>query len=216
MATESFVFLRSFEEAAQQLDDELRLQFYNALILYGLFGELPEDVDPVVKALVILCAPNIDSAKSRRENGKKGGAPTGNQNARKTTKKQPKTTIGCLKNKGVENKTTEYIYDVDVDVDVENKEKSKPEKKARFARPSFQDVSDYCHEKGYVFDTNRFYDYYESNGWMVGKNPMKDWKAAVRSWASREHPPEQKKYGNYMQRSTVDDIGTEYISEVTS
>lgn len=57
----------------------------------------------------------------------------------------------------------------------------KPQK--RFMKPTHDDVSNYCMEKGITnVDPDRFIDYYESNGWKVGKNPMKDWKAAVRTW----------------------------------
>ena len=54
----------------------------------------------------------------------------------------------------------------------------------RFKPPCLADVEEYVKEKGYTgFDCERFIDFYESKGWMVGKNKMKDWKAAVRNWA---------------------------------
>ena len=56
----------------------------------------------------------------------------------------------------------------------------------RFAPPTLEEVQSYSSEKGYHIDCQRFIDYYESNGWKVGRNPMKDWKAAVRSWAARD------------------------------
>ena len=49
-------------------------------------------------------------------------------------------------------------------------------------RPTLEDVKAYCQERGNRVDPERFIDYYTSNGWKVGKNPMKDWKAAVRTW----------------------------------
>ena len=52
----------------------------------------------------------------------------------------------------------------------------------RFTAPSFEDVKAYCEERKNNVDAERFIDYYTANGWKVGKNPMKDWKAAVRSW----------------------------------
>lgn len=52
----------------------------------------------------------------------------------------------------------------------------------RFIPPSVEDVREYIAEKGYHVDAERFIDYYTSNGWMVGKNRMKDWKATVRNW----------------------------------
>ena len=59
----------------------------------------------------------------------------------------------------------------------------KPPTRHRFSPPSVEDVREYCKEKGYNVDPERFVDYYTSNGWKVGSNPMKDWKAAVRKWA---------------------------------
>ena len=52
----------------------------------------------------------------------------------------------------------------------------------RFAPPTLDEVQAYCEERGNNVDPERFIDYYTSNGWRVGKNPMRDWKAAVRSW----------------------------------
>ena len=73
----------------------------------------------------------------------------------------------------------------------------KPPARTRFCPPSVDDVKSYCMEKGYNIDPQRFVDYYESNGWMVGRNKMKDWRAAVRGWSSREQekaqPVEKKK-----------------------
>lgn len=56
----------------------------------------------------------------------------------------------------------------------------------RFSRPSVEDVSEYIAEKGYTVDAQHFIDYYEANGWKVGRNPMRDWRAAVRTWQQRE------------------------------
>lgn len=52
----------------------------------------------------------------------------------------------------------------------------------RFTPPTYEQVSTYCKERNNTVDAERFYDFYESKGWMVGKNKMKDWKAAVRNW----------------------------------
>ena len=50
--------------------------------------------------------------------------------------------------------------------------------------PSLEEVASYCRERGNHVDPHYFHSYYESNGWRVGRNPMRDWKAAVRSWES--------------------------------
>lgn len=63
----------------------------------------------------------------------------------------------------------------------------------RFTPPTVDEVEAYAKEKGYAgFSAERFVDYYESKGWVVGKSPMKDWKAAVRGWASRDDKPTGK------------------------
>ena len=60
----------------------------------------------------------------------------------------------------------------------------------RFIPPTVDQVREYCEERGNRVDPQRFVDYYSSNGWMVGKNKMKDWKAAVRTWEQKD-----KQYG---------------------
>lgn len=65
------------------------------------------------------------------------------------------------------------------------------ENNKRFIKPSVNDIADYCNNNNYNIDAERFYDYYESKGWKVGKAPMKDWKAAVRMW-SRNNKQENK------------------------
>lgn len=52
----------------------------------------------------------------------------------------------------------------------------------RFIKPTLEQVKQYCIERNNNVDCDRFVNYYESNGWKVGKSPMKDWKAAVRNW----------------------------------
>jgi len=51
-----------------------------------------------------------------------------------------------------------------------------------FAKPTIEDLAAYCKERGNGVDVEKFLNHYDSNGWKVGRNPMKDWKAAVRTW----------------------------------
>ena len=71
----------------------------------------------------------------------------------------------------------------------------------RFAPPAIDDVKAYCAERKNTVDAQHWYDYYSSNGWKVGKNPMKDWKAAVRTWEkngySNPAPPTEKVYEEF-------------------
>ena len=61
----------------------------------------------------------------------------------------------------------------------------------RFAPPTLEEIQLYCRERKNYVNPIQFYNYYTANGWKVGKNPMKDWKAAVRTWEQRD--AEQKK-----------------------
>jgi hypothetical protein len=68
-----------------------------------------------------------------------------------------------------------------------NKEESivndtKEERRKRFLPPSLDEVTKYCIERGNSVNAEQFIDFYTANGWKVGKNSMKDWKAAVRTW----------------------------------
>lgn len=56
------------------------------------------------------------------------------------------------------------------------------DKVKRFVPPSIEDVTAYCLERGKGVDPEKWYNHYTANGWKVGKNPMKDWRAAVRTW----------------------------------
>lgn len=55
-----------------------------------------------------------------------------------------------------------------------------------FTPPNIQDVRAYCQERGNKVDPENFWDFYQSKNWMIGKNKMKDWKAAVRTWERSE------------------------------
>ena len=62
----------------------------------------------------------------------------------------------------------------------------KPPTRHKFSPPTVNEVKTYCQEQGYSVDAERFVSYYESNGWMVGRNKMKNWQAAVSNWNGKE------------------------------
>lgn len=68
---------------------------------------------------------------------------------------------------------------------LEEGEKTKRKEK-RFVPPTLEEVQAYITENNYIIDAQKFIDYYQSNGWIVGKTKMKDWKATVRGWERRE------------------------------
>tara|TARA_R110001592_G_scaffold75769_1_gene229203 strand:+ start:2922 stop:3584 length:663 start_codon:yes stop_codon:yes gene_type:complete len=76
----------------------------------------------------------------------------------------------------------EGISPVDV-AGIEGEITKKPVLK-RFKKPSTDELTLYCNERKNNVDVFKFFNFYESNGWKVGKNPMKDWKASIRTWES--------------------------------
>ena len=116
------------------------------------------------------------------------------------------------------NRYTEKEKEKEIEIDIEKEtEVSKgetdvsppPTKTKRFIKPSLDEVRSYCQERHNNVDAERFIDYYESNGWKVGKNPMKDWKAAVRTWERRSYnEPIQQPAPN------IADIPDEELSEM--
>ena len=65
--------------------------------------------------------------------------------------------------------------------------------KNTFIRPTAEQINEYSKEIGFTLDGSQFIDHYEARGWLIGKNPMKDWKAAVRTWKrnSNQFTPQQ-------------------------
>lgn len=96
---------------------------------------------------------------------------------------------------------------LDIDIDLEKKKSEKEKetntKQTRFVKPSLDELVAYKQEHKLNVDCNKFFDFYESKGWMVGKNHMKDWRAAMRNWSSRERPEKPRagnKFMNFEQR----------------
>ena len=91
--------------------------------------------------------------------------------------------------------TTQYSIGKDSIDKVNIKENNTKEKSSRFSPPSLEEVTAFCKERNNNIDPEQFIAFYESKGWKIGKNPMKDWKAAVITWERRwkeEHPEEEK------------------------
>ena len=79
-----------------------------------------------------------------------------------------------------------------------NNKNNKNNNHSIFIPPTKEDVEQYCDEKGiFGFDAERFIDYYTSKGWMIGKNKMKDWKAAVRTWLRNDRERQKQKEQEY-------------------
>lgn len=138
-----------------------------------------------------------ERSKTNRENGSKGGRPP-------ETEVNPKNPVGYIETQETEAKRE----NPKIEGRVQNSELRIQSSEARsgtdaakpprstFLPPSLEEVQAYCRERGNEVDSQRFIDFYASNGWKVGKNPMKDWKAAVRTWESNGYdtPKKSPKY----------------------
>ncbi|WP_208103238.1 hypothetical protein [Myroides sp. LoEW2-1] len=172
----------------------------------------------------------LKRAISNRENGKKGGAPKGNNNATKQPNQPKKTTQNnpplerererereskreiednILLEKELKNKTTkienidEVVFEEVNSTDLKSEEISqkKVAPKKRFSKPTIVEIREYCFERNNQVNPEKFFDHYESNGWMVGKTKMKDWKAAIRTWEKNTfNNQNQNKNGQQQER----------------
>lgn len=183
---------------------EQRGELFTAILCYAA-GEPVLDLDAAADMAFSFIRERMDrdsaaymeKVEKRREAGKLGGRPKANGFSEKQEK--AKKTNGFSEKQN--NPDTVPVTDTVSVFEKESKEKS-----LRFSPPARQDVADYCKEKGFSdFDVERFVDYYTSNGWMVGKSKMKDWKAAVRNWARAGTAPRPNntrgnKFSNFEQR----------------
>lgn len=200
MAKDSFIFHLENAEDLEDLTLEEQGMILTALIHYTKTGEEPDFEDRAVRAAWRPIFRRLKSdmeyyeerCERNSQNGAKGGAPKGNQNARKTAQnnpKQPKTT----ENNPEQPKTSLSDSDSDIDTDYEKKKvPTEPKKKSgeRFSPPTPEEVQEYCQEKSLRnVDPQQFVDFYASKGWKVGNQPMKDWRAATRNWNSRQKSP---------------------------
>lgn len=112
-------------------------------------------------------------------------------------RKQKKLTQSRNLEEILEKSTPEIEIELEIEKKIEKEidsSASTTTKRKRFEKPSISDIKQYCMERNNNVNAEHFFDYYESNGWKVGKNSMKDWKAAVRTWERSEYrKPNSKK-----------------------
>ena len=156
--------------------------------------ELPCTNDrPLVGVMLSLILPQIDN----RIAGSKGGIASRNNKKANISPPTIPTTIPTTALKLSQDKLSQDELSGD------NNEAPPKATRARtkFTPPSLEEVQAYCTERGNTVDAQRFVDYYASKGWVIGKSPMKDWKAAVRNWERRE-----REQGTTLQTFETDDF----------
>ena len=104
----------------------------------------------------------------------------------------------------------------DIEIEKDSSAKSTTTKRKRFEKPTLSQIEQYCIERNNTVNAEQFFDYYESNGWKVGKNSMKDWKAAVRTWERSEYrKPNSKKNSKEDAINVVKELMEEYEQSAT-
>ena len=92
--------------------------------------------------------------------------------------------------------TITQSHETDKDIDID-KDKDKDIKRGHFVPLTPTEVRQYCDESGHHIDADAFVDFYTSKNWMVGRNKMKDWKAAVRNWERKDKERPVKSNQNF-------------------
>lgn len=193
-------FFKSFADALDEIEDaEEYRACMQALLKYAFSGEEAAST-PTAKMFMKLVKPVVDKSKRLSEAGKRGGS-----HAEAGDKPDASHTQATAKPSGSHSEATakpsgshceqEKEKEKDIGEGDRNKdtgegnrgsgEEPKGRKRQRFTPPCEEEVAAYCKENGYNISPSEFIDFYQSKGWKVGREPMKDWKAAVRTWVSR-------------------------------
>ena len=129
-------------------------------------------------------------------------------------RKQKKLTQSRNLEEILEKSTPEIEKELEIEKEIDTKANKSPTKAKRFVKPTINEIQDYCIERNNNVNAEHFFDYYESNGWKVGKNSMKDWKAAVRTWERSEYrKPNSKKNSKEDAINVVKELMEEYANE---
>lgn len=197
MEIKKFTFWKSWRDQAALLPDVERLAFYDAIVAYAFDGTAPSrnDVPSIVYGFVIGAIPFIDSNVQNTLSGAKGGRPT----TRSGKSNNPPFNPPFIPPKKAEYEK-EYEFEFENEDEGGNEKENgvgevsptAPSKNSRFVPPKQDEVEEWlkCEKQMPVRDAERFAEkfcrFYESKGWMVGRNKMKSWKAAVAGWLARD------------------------------
>jgi len=177
-------------DLVNRLENEEAGMLFKAASKYAFSGEETTFEDRLLDFAYTVIKRDIDRAQERyakvcernRANGSKGGRPK-NPVEPKETHENP---LGFLETQQNPKKPT-VTETVTVTKTVTKEKEKEREKPVGFKPPTIEEVKTYAVEKGYKnFDSDQFWNFYESKGWMVGKNKMANWKSAVSGWALRD------------------------------
>ena len=168
----------SIVDSIQELDAATRGEIYTAVIEYLRFEREPdlEAMSQIARVLFMSFKPNLENQVAQSKRAKKPRA------SRRKSESQPDASRNLAE-------SYPNASEQEQEQEVEKPSASAEGKKraARFVPPTPEEVDAYIAEKGFTgFTGQQFVDHYEANGWMRGKSKVRDWKACVRTWATRE------------------------------
>ncbi len=184
-----FYMYSAWERPMSKLTDEQLGKFLRIYYQMQLTGDTDVDSeDPMVDMMLEVVREQVTfdvrsyerKCEANKENGEKGGRPAKPEEPNKTQQNPTKP------NSRDSDSDTEIDSEIEPEIGIDSERLRSGESKKRFRPPTVEEVEAYCFERNNKVDAERFVDFYASNGWRVGKNPMKDWKAAVRTWEKRE------------------------------
>lgn len=187
-----FYMYSAWERPMSKLTDEQLGKFLRIYYQMQLTGDTDVDSDdPMVDMMLEVVREQVTfdvrsyerKCEANKENGEKGGRPAKPEEPNKTQQNPTKP------NSRDSDSDTEIDSEIEPEIGIDSERLRSGESKKRFHPPTVEEVEAYCFERNNKVDAERFVDYYTANGWKVGKNPMKDWKAAVRNW-ERKDPPD--------------------------
>lgn len=189
MERKQFTWYRSYYDALKELPAEEFRAIVLAVCAYALDGEEPE-LSGVARAIFTLIRPTLEVGRSKAENRSRAeqtplsAEQTGNRPEQ--TKNKPEQTQN--KRKQTDNKPEQTRKEKEKEKEREKESENDsycspppPSGPKRFVPPTLAEVQSYVAERQSPVDPQGFIDFYASKGWMVGKTPMKDWKAACRN-----------------------------------
>lgn len=202
--SESFVFYRSFLDAIQEMNPNDQLETLLAICRYAIYGEEPEMHSMLSRAIFTIAKPSLDANKTKRTSGKKGGRPKKKTNGFKNEKpmvienekptdtenenhrfSENESTVTETVTETVTDTVTDTVTETETGTETEAEKKAAKPQRSNFVKPTVDEIREYCRTRNNSVDPESFHDFYASKGWKIGKDPMKDWKAAVRTWERR-------------------------------
>lgn len=180
---ESWVFYRSFYDAGKCLTEEQRGKYYTLIFEYMFDFSRWESDDPIVNAMFLLIAPQVEANIKKYFNWKE---PKTQQDTSKSEAKD--------KQDGSKAQGNVDVYD-DVYDDGDDKKKKAPTVQWKIIPPSLEHVKEYCDERKNTIDPQTFLDHYETNGRVQGRGnkKVKDWKACVRTRENNQRAEQKAK-----------------------